>query len=369
MISDFEKETLKGFMADVLRELFGVFDLRRAIHCPSPDHDDGDPSAHYYEDNRTVHCFGCGGTWDVFALVGMVFGLTGFVEQARKVAEIVGYHIDEDAPGGRPAPMDMRKMKVVSELRPAFPDPRDAGAQDCSEACGFAFGELYAPGNEVGRRYLRYRGLDDDDAARFGLGFTRCPRNVMDQFRVYEPEALGFITIPFWNEDFSEARYCMLRTISRGEVRNKEWRPKGVASPLWNEWMLQAGLPCVYVAEGLIDAMVLTKVLNKSVMALGGTSNARRLAQVLHHGDRGLWPGKVVVCMDEDDAGRKAAAAIRADLDRLGIPNSAMEPYPGGAKDADEWLMAGKGVEWEFEPSFVDLNGCTLYRTRWRDEG
>ena len=368
MISDFERETLKGFMADLLRILFGIVDMRRPFRCPSPGHDDSDPSAHYYEDNHTVHCFGCGGTWDAFSLVAMIFKLDGFVEQARKVAELVGYRIDEDTPSGRPVPMDMRDVKEAV-VKPAFPDPRDAGAQDCSEACGYAFGDLYAPGNEIGRRYLRYRGLDDDDAARFGLGFTRNPSNIMEQFRVYEPEALGFITIPFWNEDFSEARYCMVRTISRGEVRNKEWRPKGVASPLWNEWMLQAGLPAVYVAEGLIDAMALTKILGKRVMALGGTSNAKRVAQVLHHGDRALWPGKVVVCMDEDEAGRRAAAGIRADLDRLGIPKATLPPYPGGAKDADEWLMSGKGVEWEYEPSFIDLNGCTLYRTRWRNEG
>ena len=136
------------------------------------------------------------------------------------------------------------------------------------------------------------------------MGFARDPRAVMPQFGVYEPEALGFVVIPFWNASFTEARYCMARTVSRGEIRNKEWRPKGVPTPLYNEWMLTASLPVVYVTEGLIDAMALAKVTGKHVMALGGVANASRLASVLYHARPELRPRKVMVCMDEDAEGR-----------------------------------------------------------------
>ena len=55
--------------------------------------------------------------------------------------------------------------------------------------------------------------IDDGDAETFGLGFTTNCTEVMPEFRVYEPHAYGFITIPFWNADFSTANYCMLRTV------------------------------------------------------------------------------------------------------------------------------------------------------------
>ena len=361
--SEHDIEFLRGCTETVVREVLGVTDPSRAMRCPNPDHDDSDPSAHFYVKDGLVHCFGCDGTWDVFGLVGMVYGIAGFREQVEKVAEIVGYRLSDAEEPPRPRPR--RKP------RPPYEAPREAGAQDVFEQCGLAFGDLYAPGNEVGRRYLRYRGLDDVDAARWALGYVRDPRSIMRQFSVSELEALGFITIPFFTDStFSRVNYVMVRTISRGKVRNKEWRPKGVASPLWNEWMLRESLPAVYVTEGLIDAMALSKFTGKPTMALGGVANAKRFAQVLYHTPPEKRPAKVVVCMDCDEEGRKASERMCGDLARIGVAHAVLPDYPGGAKDADELLMATKGVKWDFEEYEGSIPGFgPLYRTRWRDDG
>ena len=64
------------------------------------------------------------------------------------------------------------------------------------------------------------------------------------------------------------------------------------------------------------------------------------------------------------------AARIAGDLDRLGIAHAFLPPYPGGAKDADEWLMAERGGAWEFE--FAERfpgDDRPLARTRWIDGG
>jgi len=332
MISDFDIQCLREFLADVLRILLGITDLRRSFKCPCPDHDDSSPSAKYYADNHTVHCFGCGKTWDVFSLVGMILNISGFVEQVRKVAELVGYRLDEETPGGRPRPVPFSVREA--KIGPEFEEPREAGAQSCYEACGPAFANLYTPEFEFARQWLRSRGFDDSDVSRYGLGAVRDPRQVMHQFRYFEPEAEGFVMIPFYNESYGEADYCVARTIGVN-IQRKEWRPKGVTSPLYNEWMLSADLQAVYVTEGLLDAMALTKLTGKYVMALGGTSNAKRFAQVLYYTDPALRPDKVIVCMDEDEAGHKAAEKMCADLRRIGVPHEKLDPYPGGAKDAD----------------------------------
>lgn len=352
MVTERDREALRASMPELLANRLGITDLRRSFRCPSPAHDDRTPSAHYYESDHSVHCFGCGRTWDVFSLIGELDGIDGFAEQAKAVAYAVGYSLNED---------DGRKRRQ----RPLFDAPREAGGPDCIEAVGRAFGDLYAPGNEVGRRYLRWRGLDDRDIAKFGLGFARDPRLIMPQFAVYEPEALGFITIPFFvDRECGTANYCMARTISRGQVRNKEWRPRGLASPLWREWTLSASLPALYVAEGLIDAMALSKLVDGEVMALGGVANARRLSQVIYATPANLRPRKIVVCMDEDAEGRKARDRICADLDKLDVKHAMMPPYPGGAKDADEWLMAGRNAEWRFDIQ-GNQTGPALYETRW----
>jgi replicative DNA helicase len=363
MVSEHDRDGLRACMPELLEARCGVTDLRRSFRCPSPAHDDRDPSAHYYENDHTVHCFGCGRTWDVFSLVGELDGIDGFAEQAKAVADLVGYRLEDGdkKPGKR---VQRRKPKP----RPLFDDPREAGGADCAEACGRAFGRLYHAENDIARRYLRWRGLDDGDAATFGLGFTTNPREIMPEFRVWEPKAFGFITIPFWNADFSTANYCMVRTVCRpGDARNKEWRPAGLVSPLWCEWLLSASADVVYVTEGLIDAMALAKITGGDTMALGGVANARRLSQVLHGTPPELRPKKLVVAMDEDDEGRKTRERICHDLDVLRIPHAVLPPYPGGAKDADEWLMAGRGTEWDYEQRNGSPSDATpLWRTRWR---
>lgn len=364
MISDVDKEALRSSMPELLAIRCGIGDVRRSFRCPSPNHDDRDPSAHYYANDCTVHCFGCGKTWDVFSLIGELDGIDGFADQAKAVAETVGYHLDEDkglVPG---KPVFSKKRR---KPRPLFDSPRKAGGENCAEACGTAFGQLYYAENDIGRRYLRYRGLDDGDAATFGLGFTKDPREIMPEFKVYEPKAFGFITIPFWNADFSTANYCMVRTVCKpGDARNKEWRPAGIASPLWCEWLLSASADLVYVTEGLIDAMALAKITHGDTMALGGVANARRFSQVLYATPPKLRPKKVMVAMDEDDEGRKTRDKICHDLDLLRIPHAVMPPYPGGAKDADEWLMSMSGTEWVYEEHESKFStGLSLHYTRW----
>ena len=75
--------------------------------------------------------------------------------------------------------------------------------------------------------------------------------------------------------------------------------------------------------------------------------------------------------MDEDSEGRKAAVQIAHDLDVIGIAHCMMPAYPNGAKDANEWLMARKDVDWHFEevPQF-EGDEYPLVTTVWgcRDE-
>ena len=365
-ISDRDKEALRELMPDVLRILFGIENLGRSFSCPLPDHEDSDPSAHYYADTHTVHCFGCDADMDVFDLVGAYYGIAEFPEQARKVAELVGYRLDDDPDG----PKDFYEAKIVRPKKPKVAKPKVAGAGDCSWACSNAFASMYEPGGDVAREYLRSRGFDDTDISANGLGFTKAPKRIMPQFKLYEPNAVGFVTIPFWEQGFRVARYCMVRTISDGgEVRCKEWRPKGVTSPLWNEWKVTAGLDVLYVAEGLLDAMALHKMTKKHVVGLGGVANAKRFSQLVYHAAPEQRPKCVVVCLDDDDEGRKASDKLIGELKGMHVPAATLAPYPDGAKDPDEVLMNGRGRIWDFERFDVDLNGRPLYRTRWRNEG
>ena len=70
------REQLKreGFLRRYLEETGRQILSGGQLRCPNPSaHANGDkkPSAHLYEDSTgdRVKCFGCGGSWDIFALV------------------------------------------------------------------------------------------------------------------------------------------------------------------------------------------------------------------------------------------------------------------------------------------------------------
>lgn len=87
MISEHDRDALRGYMPEILGMRLGITDLRRSFRCPSPAHDDRGPSTHYYENDHSVHCFGCGVvTLDAFKLMELLYGIEGFAEQARAAA-------------------------------------------------------------------------------------------------------------------------------------------------------------------------------------------------------------------------------------------------------------------------------------------
>lgn len=44
---------------------------KKLFHCLNPNHEDCTASMGYNSRNETVHCFGCGATYDIFDLIGI----------------------------------------------------------------------------------------------------------------------------------------------------------------------------------------------------------------------------------------------------------------------------------------------------------
>lgn len=332
--SDRDLANLREYAPDVLERL-GVTDLTRSFKCPNPSHDDSTPSAHYYENTNTVYCYGqCSRNFDAFDLVGFLTGTDKFPDKVRELADMVGYPLDGDARPMRRAPKRAARRKPAEP----FPKPKPVADADFTDVCFEAFQRLYTTEGDIGRRYLRWRGLDDTDISYHGLGFMADPSPL--GIKTYEPHALGYVIIPFWDER-GVATYAMARTICKpGKANHKEWRPAGTYSPLWREWMLTTAQEVVAVTEGPIDAMALRKLTGTPCMALGGTNYAGRLASVLWYTPEDKRPGRIIICMDQDEAGTKASKQIARDLCTIGVDHITAPPYPDGHGDADEWLMA-----------------------------
>ena len=240
-----------------------------------------------------------------------------------------------------------------------------------------AFEALYTPEGNAARTWLlETRGITDDDIARHGLGLTLRPKDVAPEFSVYEPDAAAFVVVPFWDDEgCTRASYAMLRTVPKPgtRARVKEWRPKDVRSRVWQGWTLRSGLPEVCLTEGPLDAIALQKLMGTPCAALGGTSMAKAVVRGLAKIPKDQRPRRLIVCMDADVAGKRTAEEISSSLTQIGLPHSVLPGYPGGVKDADDWLVAERGRIWEAEEN-ESLKGirtmtgtiAPLTRTKWR---
>lgn len=364
-VSEREREELRAALPFLLERELGVMDLQRSFRCPNPDHDDSNPSAKYYPDSQTVHCFGCGKTWDVFSLVGTLHSLASFPEQAKWLAGKIGYNLY----GVNDAAQHVPSNRIMNHNRPLSPQPRKANMHIDFDSCLKMYESMFTPEGNIARDYLHFRGIGDDDIARYGLGFSKDPKGLVPEFSIYEPTAKGFVMIPFYDAECTSANYCVARPVGTESITCKEWRPKGVATVLWQEWNLCSHAPILYVAEGVLDAMSLEKQLGKPCVALCSTSNVPRFCSILCNTPATQRPAKVMIAMDEDEAGHAATEKLSAGLKSIGIAHAVIPPYPNAMKDANEWRMAGCGTEWAYDVEPLG-NGLTpVHISRRIDNG
>ena len=358
MVSDLQREELRASLPDYLAAVHGVTDVSRAFRCLSPRHEDRHPSMTYDKKAHRVKCWSCDYSGDIFDLAGVDFNASTFPEKAKAAADAVRYTLDDD--GLKP------KRKRKAAPRSLFPKPEVVGVEGRTCDWPGLYARWFDSDRAAGREYLHARGFDDFDIKNYGLLFLKKPYTAMPEFRLYEPEADGFVAIPYWNESMTAYTYCVLRTVSKGQITKKEWRPKGVRSPLWREHLIRSALPVLCVAEGPLDAMAMEKQVGCPCMALGGTGFTNRFASLIYHTPAELRPKKVMIAMDFDSEGQKAAEKIDCDLTRMAVAHALVPPYPNGAKDANDWLIARKGVDWVFDT--VDVEGEPVDRmvvTRW----
>ena len=166
--------------------------------------------------------------------------------------------------------------------------------------------------------YLNSRGISLDTAEAFGIGYDTEAR------RIIIPNGKG--------------HYNARSIDPNNPLRYKS--PKGAAAGLFNsEALYKDDVQEVFVTEGAFDALSFIEV-GAEALALNSTSNIKKLLNQL---EEKKTEATLIVCLDKDEAGSKAAAELRAGLDRLNISYIYPEPaeyLPTGCKDANEALTA-----------------------------
>ena len=310
MIDDYKLEELKSGLTSYVQQITSAD--RRAGHnmykCPlcgsgSKGGRGSDGAFSITKDGKAWKCFSCNQGGDIFTLIALHEGLTEFIDQAQRAAEVTGVSLDLSAPR-QDAKKDFAEVKEQQPIKGRY--------KDYIERCKAAAAKT---------DYFTRRGFSQDVVERFSLGYD---------------EAAGVIVIPY-DRDGS---YYLTRSIEGKTFRKPKSDDAGV-EPIYNRAALyNGGKPC-FVCESPIDAISLITAGGGtcSAIALGGTGHRKLIDQV----EKQKPTCMLILSFDADDAGQKATELAAEELKALGVPfmiaNYSLDAYPDESrKDANDFL-------------------------------
>lgn len=121
------------------------------------------------------------------------------------------------------------------------------------------------------------------------------------------------------------------------ETQAKYTKQRVSPTGLFNSAALSQSADPVYIVEGEIDALSIIDAGGQAV-ALCSLANAKKLLEIVRE-NKPVKP--LIICFDNDEAGRKDADKLSADLTELNI-FSYRHRIPEGCKDANEFLMSDR---------------------------
>jgi len=313
-----------------------------------PFHNEKSPSFHVNDAKGFFHCFGCGAHGDAFGFEMQSNGLS-FPEAVEKLAGLAGLPMPARDPAER------ERAERQSPLYAAL------------EAAALWFErQLRLPEGRAGLDYLRRRGLDDAALARFRLGFApdghqslrtalggmggKAEEGAKRRFTDAELIDAGLLVVPdgggrpydrFRGRIVFPIQDSRSRVIAFGARALADIKPKYLNSPdgpLFHKGEVLYGLALArdairarneaIVAEGYMDVIALHRAGFGHAVAPLGTALTETQIGLLWRFAR-----RIVLCLDGDEAGMRAAArAIERLLPQVGPDRTArLAILPEGA--------------------------------------
>ena len=286
------KEYLKEQLVDYLEQM--NIDVRRNFICLNPDHEETTPSMSYDKRRNKVHCFGCRVDYDIFNLIGIEYGLDDFQSQFNKACELYDVKVEQNYTA---KPKSVRALKNERESEVSIMDTISY-YKECEKS--------------VHRTsYFKSRGLSDETIRNYSLGY-----DVKNQRAI----------IPVSREFY----------LSRSVTDKKFFNPKGVESVIFNLKGLQTKNKPVFVVESTFCALSVIQCGGVCI-GLNGLNNVSQLIEVIQKYQ--LTDLKLIVSLDNDEAGRKAAYDLMAKLKEINV-QSIVYNLSDEFKDPNELLVA-----------------------------
>jgi len=303
---------------------------KRATFC-CPFHYDIRPSANLYEYMGSVffHCFGCNKTMTFEEFWAELTGEK--VQKEKRLQDGYKFDLKEFAEG-----LHFRFLLLLEgngDWR--FPDEVRLA--------------------QKGLEYLQSRGFDKEDIRRYHIGFfygkLREHKEIegMQEFAEknrWLSTSECFLTFPVYSEDFEEVRTIQFEDfLGRGQRENTKYFLAGLPIPVWYSEKFNENYSWV-ICEGIYDAMSMAKTGYPAIATLGNplTEEKKKCIRKCK---------EIILCFDNDDAGRKYSEAIKKELATSKIR---VYEFILPEKDPNE-LLAKEGVAGieKLEPVEVDF--------------
>lgn len=307
-----------------------------------PFHDDHSPSMSVSMEKQIYKCFACGATGNVFTFVADYENVP-FFEAVGIVAQKSGIDIDLGSITTNEVTQYKEEYKIM-EL-----------------ANKFYQNNLKTKAGEDALKYLTDRGISEEVIKSAGIGLSLDSADSLlslltkKNYDIKLLEELGLvnqingkqydvfsrrITFPLWDKDgnivgFSARIYRGEKDVSK-YMNSKETKIFRKGETLYNYHNAKDEAKRkkeIIVVEGFMDAIRLVVSGIKNVVALQGTAMTTEHISLLKK-----LRAKVILCLDNDNAGLLATANNGEELVKSGIETYVIRL--SGEKDPDEYIVA-----------------------------
>lgn len=339
-----DKILAQADIVTVISSYIPVIKKGRNYVAVCPFHDDKNPSLNISKEKQIFKCFVCGTGGNAITFVEK-YERISFEEAVRKVADIVGFHDDR-----------LTKQAFHAYVDPSL-SPLYACINDLKTYYQYA---LSIAEGKTAADYLKLRNIDENQINKFGLGYAPRDGQKTIQFLQAKGHSLksienigialaksegmsdnnaGRVIFPLANPDGQVVGFSARRLADDGSTKYVN----SPDTPIFHKGQLLYNYHnakqsahhdgFVYVLEGFMDVMALSKAGIVSAVALMGTALSNDQVVLLRR-----LNCEVRLCLDGDAPGQAGMMKIITQLNRSGVPFRLVS-NPGDLRDPDDILQ------------------------------
>ena len=329
----------KADIVDIIKEYIPLIQKGKNYFGVCPFHQDHSPSMSVSKERQLFKCFSCGAGGNVFKFVSDYENIS-YIEAVSKVGSKVGINLN------------IEKTSKVNEKYKSLYEIMDLTNL-------FFENNIQTDNGSEARNYLHQRGLSDNDIKEFNLGLSLNDNNLakfLEKKKMSLEQALSLGLVNQKNLEYTDVfKNRLLFPIHdleghvvgfTGRIYKDNNGPKYLNSretPLFRKGQILFNYHRakkyiqlqkeVILVEGNMDAIRMYINDFKNTLALMGTSLTEEQVRILKN-----LRSKVILMLDNDEAGLTATYAVGEELIKSGIEVFVIRL--SGKKDPDEYILS-----------------------------